>query len=298
MTSAKDNDTTITTSDTPEQPPVEVTAKAEKPAAKKPASKAKKATKPEGDVADSDARTPKRRKRYASVKAPVVEASIGGMFRFSDKVQAIKQLDALKERFIISKDQEENAAHPSLRMWIKDYQVTTAEKSKGYTGNYAIIRCKELEGKKYTLYAEKEEVDYKYHPQKKRRKQKHPDWGHPMLRQVKKGLVYTDVEEARAVLMKLHEDFPEVTIPLTNKLYVIIYSKQYKPPIRKFVLEIKIPEDGVGFYIDHYENTYQREDLPGDIQQKKAKNAETEEKATEVQGKFTSMVALRRKPKR
>lgn len=230
-----------------------------------------------------------RQKKVATVRNPTIEAVINGLFRLKDEKQAMERLASLKEYFILSKQQPEDTDRATF-LWIKGYAVTPEEEEKGYLGNFCQFYIAPLEDGHWTILAQKVESDLHYHPQKKRKKQKHPNWGHPVLRSVLKGRVYHTVEAAREELELLHTEYPDVTIPVPNKLFVIIYSKQTKPPVKKYILEIKVAEGG-GYIIEHQENTYEgKKELPH------LKNAE--EEAKEPQGYFSSMVALKKKPKK
>src|SRR5690606_14425156 len=112
--------------------------------------------------------------------------------------------------------------------------------------------------------------------------------------------------DAQAKLQLLHEEFPHVTIPLAGKIYVIIYSRKSNPPAQKYVIEIKIAEEG-GSYLDAYAHDYKpKEALPHD----KAKETQAEDGALQsvegpnrdepkvASGYFTSLVELRRAKKK
>lgn len=225
------------------------------------------------------------KKRYASASLPLMEAILNTLFRFSKEEQALKQLEELRERFILSKEQEDD--NLSVRLWISDFSLTEEEIAQGYLGNFAVIRHRKIGDGKFTLYPEKLEIELKNHPQKKRPKRAHPDWGHPILRVIKKKPVFQSVEDAHALLMKLHEEYPEISIPTKNKLYIILYERLKKPPVRKYVLEIKVKEGG-GFYIDNAENTYKPKKVP------KQEGVLTDEEKV-AKGYFTSMVELKKK---
>lgn len=237
--------------------------------------------------------------RYADVSDPTLEAIIYQLFRFNTEAQAQEKLDSLKETYITSKHQIPKQDHPSIILWVRGYEVTKEEEEKGGFGNFALISYKKLEDGKLTLYAMKLDADVKRHPQRKRLKQPHPNWGHPILRRVKpKKKVYETVEEAQGMLEQLHSEFPDISIPVPNKLFIIIYSRQTKPPIQKYVLEIKAHEQG-GFWIDYYLNDYQeKKQLPHQQKEEaKAQKPQSEEEKA-AQGYFSSMVALKRNKKR
>lgn len=237
-------------------------------------------------------------RRYATAMHPTIGAALAGTYRFASEEQARQQLNIFRQHFVLSKHQGADSHENNILLWIKGYEVTTAEKANGWTGNYCAIGIVKKPDGKFSLEAKKLESDLKFHPQRQRPTHKHPNWGHPILRSVKKKRIYNTVEAAQAELQLLHEEYPEVTIPLTNKLYLIIYSRQQTPPAQKFVLEVKVDDDG-GFYIDSYANEYRAQagaEAPApevaDIAPADAK------KKTEDAGYFTSMVALKRSRKK
>ena len=224
-------------------------------------------------------------RRLATEKHPTIEAVINGLFRFEKIEQALARLEAIKNNFIISsklpKDDDEN----SVKLWIRGFQISEKEEKDGYLGNYAQIGIENVAGK-FRLLAIKQDIALKYHPQRKRPKRRNPDWGHPALRIVKKGIVFDDIEEAQKILAQLHEEYPEVSIPNTNKLFIIIYSKalDMKPPVQKFVLEIKPSREG-GFIIEYKVNNHQKKTKVD------AKPKGEEKKAV---GYYTAMAALKK----
>lgn len=229
----------------------------------------------------------RKKKGYASVQQPIIEAmAAGGMFRFPTEEQAKERLNSLREGFILSKQQPEENPESAIVLWVKGFELTDQEIKDGYIGNYALIAiAKTDDGKFYTINTTKLDSELKYHPQRKRVKHRHPNWGHPILRGIKKGRVYETPEEVNDELQRLHEEYPDISIPCPGKLYIIIYTREKMPPAQKYVLTPKIREEG-GFIIECEENTYEAPPIP-------AKKAPEEA----PQGYFTSMVALRRKRK-
>jgi hypothetical protein len=229
----------------------------------------------------------KKKLRVGTIHSPILEAATQSRFRFPDEETAKARLETIKDQFILSKEQPEDG---SLRLWIRGFALTKDEKKQGYRGNFAVIDVAKLadEESKWTLKATKEPVELKLHPQKERPKQKHPDWGHPVLRRIKKNELFETLEEAEGLLTQLHEDFPEVTIPGSGKLYAIIYQKQKGgPPVQKYVFDLKAMPDG-GFRIFYSENKRQKR-----VETQAAK----EQQKTGPQGYFTSMVKMKRKRK-
>lgn len=239
-------------------------------------------------------------KRLATEKHPTIQATINDLFRFEKKEQAEARVQAIKDYFVTSvKLPKDSHDQNVLKLWIRGYMIDEEEEKQGYLGNYAAFRIIQLKDKKFTIRAEKQKVAIKYHPQRERPKRKHPDWGHPALRLVKKAAKFDTIEAAAKIIKQLHAEYPEISIPTVNKLFIIIYSKAENPekPIQKYVLEIKPNKTG-GFFIEYKINDY---DKKGKDEVKKAttKIAESSEgsKTNEPAGYFTSMVALKRDKK-
>lgn len=257
--------------------------------------------------------TPKKPKRdafnrpkYATIKNPTIEAILGEHFRFANKEQAQGRLEALREVFITSKLPADVDTNPlELKLWIRGYGLSAESREQGYIGNYARIEVKPLDKGKWTLTPVLLNIDKRFHPQRRQTPKRHPNWGHPIMRDIQKGRVHKTIESAQSELMRLHEAFPEVSIPLTNKMYIMIYQKveqEGQPPIRKWVLEIKPTPDGLGFFITHEPNTYQagsprRQESEADSQKPAAAPRAAPEKKEAV-GKFTSQVLLKKSRKK
>lgn len=226
--------------------------------------------------------------RYATTRSPMIEAVIGEHFKLKDEPMAVARMETIRNEFITSKQQIENPEYPSIVLWIKGYAVSDDEKKQGYIGNYAVITYKKTDDGKVTLYANKVDSELSYHPQKKRSQTRHPNWGHPILRSIQKGRIYESIDDARGELEQLHEEYPETSIPLTNKLYLMIYSRKgkEKPKVTKFVLEIEIVGEGEGYRITFNENNYE-------AQRPVVKKEEGPKEPPK--GYFTAMVDLKRK---
>ena len=231
---------------------------------------------------------------HASVKSQLMQAILGEHFRFASLKQAQVKLASLATEFILPKQHLAEVAADAVVIWIKDFQVTAAEAKQGYRGNFAIIHYKTAASvsrggvEKYTLFATKLAVELARHPQQQRRKTSHPNWGHPILRLIEKGKRYDTLAEAERDLQLLHEEYPTTTIPLGNKLNIMIYSAKYGNHVRKFVLEITSDKSD-GFVIAIIERA-----------EKKSPSVAAVEsvEAAQPKGKFTGEVQLRRSQKR
>ncbi|MDX1949074.1 MAG: hypothetical protein SFT90_01075 [Rickettsiales bacterium] len=235
--------------------------------------------------------SPEYKKKFASANNPFFEAMINGVFVLSSQAEANQKLQDIKNNFIISakNSKDENGI---IKLWLKNFSISEAEEKAGFLGNYANIKIVENKNK-FSLTLEKIDTELKFHPQRKRPNRKHPDWGHPCLRLVKKEKIFENLEDAQKVLQQLFDEFPLVSILNPSKLYIILYSKIYQPPIKKFILEIKANKTG-GFIIEYKENNYNKNP------EAKKSEVKTENKTSEnpKKGYFTSKVELNRVKKK
>ena len=212
------------------------------------------ATEAESKTTEIAGQKPVIQKKVAILKHPLIEAAISGLFRFKEQKQAVKRLREINEKFIVAKDQEENLKQNKLRLWIKDYAILPEEVEKGYRGHFAEISVIEIEPGKFSLKTEKIEVPVNSHPQRTRPKGSHPDWGHPVMRRLEKKPLFNTLEEANAVLMRLHEEYPNISIPGDNQLLIMIYRRKKDAvekggmPVQKYKFQVVVGEAG-GFRI-------------------------------------------------
>lgn len=240
---------------------------------------------------DNDASS-KKKKVLANVKSPIIDAVLNGRYSFTTPEAAQEKLAHLEERFVRSSLADSVDESEATVLWIRGYDVTDEESKQGCIGNYAVIKAELTPDEKYTIQARKLPIEAAKHPQRKRRKGKHPDWGYWVLRRVKKGWHYASIDEAYEDLMKLVEDFPEVSIPAQNKVFTIIYRKTHDGslPLFRVILEVESLPEG-GFTITCRENTFKRDNA---APQKKAKDSTGSEESQEQMGRFTSMVTVKR----
>jgi len=241
----------------------------------------------------------KSKKRLASLQDPTLEAIAEGMFRFAAESQAVSLMQRLSEQFQIAKTQElvKSGECPSLSLWIRDYAVSKDEIAKGYKGHFARISVKKIADDKFTLISEKQNIPLQQHPQKERPKRRHPNNGHPVIRAAQRNKLFAEIELARMELIKLHEEFPETSIPGRDKLHLMLYSREFKPPIHKVTVRIvAVPEKGFKFELSE---NLRKEPAPSMQPPTVAAVASSAPKADApmVDGKFTSLVALQRKKK-
>jgi hypothetical protein len=226
-------------------------------------------------------------RKYATAVNPSIHAVLKGLYRFATEKQATDRLRQLKEHFVTSK---RAGASGEVTLWIRGYAVTEAEEAEGFMGHFAQIGVVK-KGDKFTLRAEKKPEPLATHPQRKRPKQSHPDWGHPILRGIKKKRIFETMEEASHELMRLHEEFPEISIPAETQLMIILYEKLegIKSPVQKYKFEVKAMQEG-GFII-----AFARNERKAPVTRKPLPGTASAAAPTENQGYFTAMVKLKRK---
>lgn len=233
-----------------------------------------------------------RNQRYANVANPHVHALITGRYRFESESQAIKKMQYFEEHFTVSnKDRADDIPKDKacIKMWIIDYHISNAQKEEGYVGNFAFVTPQLLPIGIYTLHAVKIDVPLKYHPRRKRRKERLPNWAHPVLRNIKKQRIYNTLEEVKQEFDQLLMEYPDTTIPGDNKLLLMIFDRQRNPkqPAQKYIIKVKPYKEG-GFMLECALNEYTgRMGSRADTKKNNADEAPS--------GYFTSMVSLKRK---
>ena len=194
-------------------------------------------------------------KRNPTVFNPLLQAIMGERFRFRTEEQAVARLKRIGSQF----DTLSGPDELPVTLWVRGFLVTPEEDKRGYLGNFAMLRTRQLEDGAFTIYATKVEIEITEHPRKKRIRYTHPNWGHPNLRKVYAAEPYESVDAARWTLVSLHEEFPDISIPASeNRLFIIIYDKSLKAegrqPIQKIVLDVEEQPDGTAI-IRWRENT-------------------------------------------
>lgn len=188
-----------------------------------------------------------KQRKYATAHHPTIEALVNGLYRYTDRKQAASRFQSISTNFVLSKEQPASTSEdPAVLFWIKGFGVTPEEEAAGFTGHFCEMRIGTTGKGLFTLTANKVEKPITTHPQKKRLQSKHPNWGHPVMRAIKKSKVYASLEEASSELELLHVEFPEVSIPGVNKLFIILYEKRegIKQPTRKVALELQAKDGG------------------------------------------------------
>lgn len=185
----------------------------------------------------------KNDKRMATVTHPSVTAALDGLYRYTDVAKAREQLATLAKHFIVSREQPEGEGQ--LRLWVRGYGLSPEERKEGFRGHYAIVRLLQ-EDQHWTLRGEKDPQPLAAHPERVRPKRAHPDWGHPLLREIKKQKEYETSEEAAALLMELHTKFPDASIPGHGKLFLMVYERgrDSGAPVQKYIFKAVPAQEG------------------------------------------------------
>jgi len=230
-----------------------------------------------------------KNKKYASIGNPTINAVIKQLYRFETTEQANTKARSIVESFVVSSKNNYFRVDPNaVIIWITGFELSDEEIEKGYLGNYAALSVKSIDDDLYTVVAEKLPAALDIHPQKKRPKQRHPDWGHRTLRDIKKKKIYFTLEEVKAELEALQIEYPEVSIPINNGLLIIVYEKSEDKTslVKKYKLTIKLTQEGA-FYIECSEN--EKKQL--------VKTEEKKQATSQSTGYFTSLVSLKKKRK-
>lgn len=186
---------------------------------------------------------------------PKIRAILAKLYKFDSLKEARQKLYTLKEEFVSSSKYDEENPEDRLTLWIRDFNVSQELIQQGYKGNFGKISIVELRDK-YVFKLEKIDIPLKNHPQRKREKQKHPDWGYYILRSyVKKQIGIPILEDARELLSSLYKDYPQVTIKATeDRLYTEVYSKEHDPPFERIIIWIDKDDSSDLFYLRYSEN--------------------------------------------
>jgi len=233
-----------------------------------------------------------KERKYATIGNPTINAVIKQLYRFDSPEQAEARLVILKQNFVTSKVNKDN----DFIVWLRGYEVSDEEVEKGFLGHFAQFICIKTEDNKYTIGAKKLDVPLDRHPQKKRPTRRHPDWGHQVLRDIKKRKIYFTLEDALEELQKLQIEYPEVSIPTDNGLLIMIYEKPQTEgdrPIHKYKFMIKPTQEGA-FYITYKSNEKVKVAIPK-REEEQVEGEEASAKPKAPAGYFTAMVSLKKK---
>ncbi|MBW1596189.1 AAA family ATPase [Streptomyces sp. JJ38] len=205
---------------------------------------------------------------YASIGHPTIKAVVTGSYRFPTREEAVEMLGTIKEYFVLSRKLNEQGTDPGRpALWITGFAVSPQEKRQGVRGHYARLGVDHIGGR-WTLTATPVDTDLPPPVQPvPRRKPPHPNWGHPILRRVRRNQretppsPYATQAHAQRELDLLHEEYPAKSIPNPGLLYIMVYDggrlAAGKVPVVKQILSIERCPGG--FVIRARENRGPRE---------------------------------------
>ena len=222
---------------------------------------------------------------YASINNTIVEALLNGTFKFPNRENGRKFLQKLREKFIMAKSHEELLQQDKLKFWIKGYKITAEEQGNGALGNFCIVSLYDMPDGTCRVQAEKEVIDIGLHPSRKRKAARMPNYGHPALRLAKKGTEFDKFVQVAEILLDLHNEFPDTTIPGKERLDLMVYSRDGKNKPKTDKVRLAIKEKDGKFTLA--------------IEEKAApKPKEKEPENENIKGKFTALALMKQKKKK
>ncbi len=199
---------------------------------------------------------------FASTHHLVIQSVLSESFRFETREQALSALARIRHQYKVEHEADLSQID-TLTLWIKGFGLTEEERKQGFLGHYAHITIRPTaDSRRWCLHAEKVQLKQK-HPQRKRPQYAMPDLQHPLLRGLKKPAVHPTLEAAQAQMQRMHEAFPEISLPTPTRLYILIYRKDKpanaqsggtkKPRVQRHIVAIE-PHASGGFILSLKEN--------------------------------------------
>lgn len=247
----------------------------------------------------------KDEKYYAYFEHETVQAMLHSLFRFQSAMQAQLVSNRFADEVILAPKMSDPKDRKAIFLWVRDLDVTDEQRKQGYCGNFAKISLVKLPNGKWTLTMIRVDIPLNKHPIFVRVSRRYPNSGHPVIRAADRGKSFESMMAANDALMKLHEEYPEVSIPGVNRLKIMSYRKAPKgeSPIQR--LELNVVKRGEDDYIitlkDTRNDPTRRHSVvpPSQRPDEDAIAKQTSEKPTkEVEGFYTKMVQQKRKGKK
>lgn len=249
---------------------------------------------------------------HASINNNIIQAIINGGYKFINRDKGMDFLGKLKDQFILAKNHEEMVKEGKVRLWIRGFKVTKEEEEKGGLGNYAYLELQEMPDGTSIIAVIKEEIEPNLHPVRKRKAARMPNYGHPTLRLAKKGTEFDRYEDAAEMLLNLHNEFPDTTIPNKDRVDLMIYSRDKtggKPKTDKMRLSIKPAGEKFALVLEEKAAPKPKQKIPPQSQSGEPVQ-EGEERVMpqmpsppsssngQILGKFTAMALMKKKKKK
>ncbi len=191
------------------------------------------------------------KKQYAFAEHETVQAMLHTLFRFQTLEQAQMITNKFAQEFTLAPKLSDPLDKKSFVMWVRGLEVTDDQKKLGFLGNFGKISMHQIKGGKWTMTLKKIDVPLNKHPLRKAIPRRHPNMGHPVIRSATRGKTWPTMLEANAQLVKLHEEFPEISVPGLGKLKILTYVKAEKgeSPVQRIELQVTKKDEGV-YFID------------------------------------------------
>lgn len=188
----------------------------------------------------------KTEKHYAHFEHETVQAMLHSLFRFQTAMQAQLVSNRFADEVILSPRMSDPKDRRAIILWVRDLDVTEEQRQEGYLGNYAKISLLQLPNGKWTLSMTRIDMPLKRHPVKANLSRRYPNTGHPVIRGVERAKKYPTMQAANDVLMAMHEEFPEVSVPGVNRLRIKMYQKAEKGmnPVQRVELTVAKLDEG------------------------------------------------------
>jgi len=235
-----------------------------------------------------------KKARFASVNDKMMNAVLEGLYTFPTESEAAAFLALLAGRFTTYK-QKDAAASGVFLLWVRGYDITPEDAQAGAKGNIVRLRHEQAETGEWRIVAEKFPLSPNLHPQRRRAKHIHPNWGHPFLRSVEKEHRYASLEQAEADVKAFQQEYPQAVIPGKKVTYVMIYGRPQadkKQMVTKYLLKLDVDEAGK-FLFRMELNTF--DDKPARAMPKAVEPSPASK--DEPVGVFTAKLKLKRRTK-
>lgn len=239
----------------------------------------------------------------ASVGHVLIEHTVQDEWYFASPKQAHAKLLEIQKHFITEDPLELGLQRGDVVLWIKHYQLSPADRTRGMTGRFASIAVVRGEDGFWTLKATPLNIPLFRHPQRSKRS-KYPSWSNPLLKMFQAGHVFATQEEIQDAFMALHEGYPSASTPGLSKMQLNVMTRDDKgePLKQKLVFLIQPASDGkAGFVVQLKDTTMNRGQKNKSVKAKKTPlptQAKTETEEPANKGYFASMVELKKKQKR
>ena len=188
-----------------------------------------------------------KKKHYAFAEHETIQAMVHSLFRFQTLEQAQLITNKFAEEFSLAPKFSDPLDKKSFVLWVRGLDVSEEQRKQGYLGNFGRITMHSIPSGKWTLTLARMDIALRHHPLKKSVPKPHPNMGHPVIRAASRKKTWPSMQAAAEQLMKLHEEFPEISVPGLNKLKIMTYVRAEKgqSPVQRLELQVVKRDEGV-----------------------------------------------------